>query len=175
MAALFEQNILLTITSISSIVIAVTSLFLSMLVSRSQQRHRELSVRPVLQFGVDTSVERTALTLHNYGLGPAEVSAIRVFLDGEPLGDGIKVLLPAFSRIFGPVNWATVVLARREEAVALLWRDRKDGEDWPALQDEFRRTFENAVIEVEYKDLYGRRMPSHRLRIGDHSPPQGTR
>ena len=69
------------------IVIALAALLFSVTEARRGREHDRLSVRPEL--GIDYELNRSdsKVSIVNFGLGPARVQRVELFLSGEPIKD----------------------------------------------------------------------------------------
>lgn len=78
-----------TIVACAATVIAMGSLYVSVVQSRLSMRHNRQSVRPLLQLRRirDGVAHQAGINLVNAGLGPAIVTVTQVYLDGEYIGE----------------------------------------------------------------------------------------
>ncbi|WP_405881878.1 hypothetical protein OG762_26605 [Streptomyces sp. NBC_01136] len=86
------------VTAGAATVIALGSLYVSIVQSRLSMRHNKQSVRPLLQQRQirDRVAHRAGIELINAGLGPAIVTRTLVYLDGEHIGQWTR---PTFERV----------------------------------------------------------------------------
>jgi len=76
-----------TIVAICAVVVAAAALVVSVSEARATRKHNRYSVRPILKLTTTFPVGKKAgLILSNSGLGPADVTASSLSLDGEELG-----------------------------------------------------------------------------------------
>jgi len=70
-----------TIVSFSAIIVAVASIFISTWQGMETRRHNRLSVRPKLEIHFYINKQDFGYSLHNNGLGPANIIDHKVFLN----------------------------------------------------------------------------------------------
>ncbi|WP_329174182.1 hypothetical protein [Streptomyces sp. NBC_01477] len=139
-------------------VIALGSLWVSVVQSRSTIRHNRQSVRPLIQVRqVRLKPDRRAgLLAVNAGLGPALVTSTEVYYDGTHLG---QWNLSAFHHVFAgaprePVISAlftgSTLLPGNKTYLLLLdpFDDTTDAWFWEIVANRLR-------IEIHYESLYG--------------------
>jgi hypothetical protein len=77
-----------TVIAVCAVIIAATSLAVSVYEARATRKHNRYSVRPVLELGIWFKPgDISGLFLSNSGLGPAAVTNSSLSFDGVPLGE----------------------------------------------------------------------------------------
>jgi hypothetical protein len=74
-----------TILSVSAITIAFASICISLWEGSETRRHNRLSVRPKLEVVFNAGKETFGYTVDNNGLGPAMITGMDLFVDGEKI------------------------------------------------------------------------------------------
>lgn len=147
-----------TLMAGSATVIALGSLWVSVVQSRSTIRHNRESVRPLVQLRQVRSARdhRAGLLAVNAGIGPALVTRTEVYLDGTHLGQWNLTTFrhvfadspqePSISALFtGSVlpSGHTTYLLRLDP-----YDDTADSWFWDVVANRLR-------IEIHYESLYG--------------------
>jgi hypothetical protein len=152
------------ILSVSAIVIALTSVAVSIWEGHETRLHNRLSVRP--RIGINGDVENTTfgLVLENNGLGPAVVRDYVLLLDGKPFEKkgfgGLDVLLDSLGlggrlAAKGPIGPGSTVPAGGRENLFYLKREPSD--DLMAVISEMEKRLR---VQVRYASMYGERLES---------------
>lgn len=145
-------------TAVATVVMAVCALVTSLWQGYTMQQHNKLSLRPYLEFEVNTDpvdVERTRLEVYvnNNGLGPAEVTSMDIRLQDKVLTSAHQIW-PAMGTdikkgCFGAGNVQRFYKVDDKQMVI-----RAD--DTCALTKAQLDTLLNSLsITLEYRSLYG--------------------
>jgi len=146
-----------TVIAVCAVVIAGAALLVSVSEARATRKHNQYSVRPILKLTTTFPVGKKAgLILSNSGLGPADVTASSLSLDGEELGafdertvnkvrDRLSVRPSAFT--LGEQNFLKTDFDR-----FLLSVEPYDREQHKEFHDFIRHRLR---VEIWYDSLYG--------------------
>ncbi|WP_369482952.1 hypothetical protein [Streptomyces sp. BF23-18] len=147
-----------SVTAAAATLIALGSLYVSIVQSRLNVIHNKHSVRPLLQQRQikDGVARQSGIELINAGLGPAIVTRTQVYLDGEHIGTWTRSV---FDRVLGQTRdgvqkyglpGGTVILAGQSVFLLRLAPfDRDQDSDFGDL------VLRRLRIEVHYESLYG--------------------
>ncbi|MGW7362047.1 hypothetical protein ACWGI8_01135 [Streptomyces sp. NPDC054841] len=147
-----------TIVAGAATVIAMGSLYVSVVQSRLSMRHNRQSVRPLLQLRQirDGVAHQAGIELINAGLGPAIVTRTLVYLDGEYIGEWAR---PIFDRVLAQapdgvqkfaLSGGAVLLSG--QSVFLLRLAPFDRDQHAEFGDLILRRLR---FEIRYESLYG--------------------
>jgi hypothetical protein len=145
-----------SITAICAIIIALASLFVTIMEARISRDYSRQSVRPVLQLVRVYGDRRTGLKIRNVGLGPAVIVSTAVRLDGNPVGSwdretftrlvGANKPVPALSSLYDKA----VIPAGDEQFLMYIDPFSRKRHSW------FWQLLAHRLdLEVRYESLYG--------------------
>ncbi|MGW8888235.1 hypothetical protein [Streptomyces sp. NPDC055749] len=147
-----------TIVAGAATVIALGSLYVSVVQSRLSMRHNRQSVRPLLQLRRirDGVAHQAGIKLINAGLGPAIVTRTLVYFDGEYIGEWD---IQSFGRVLaqapdGVQKYALSggAVLTSGQSVFLLRLAPFDRDQHAEFDDLIRRRLR---FEIHYESLYG--------------------
>ena len=147
-----------TILSASAIVMAFTSICVSVWTGVEARSHNRLSVRPHLELAFNAGSRSLGYTLVNNGLGPARIKSLRITMDGEEISSssfsGYDGLLQAMGKtsadlVYDAVGAGTVMPSGDSRKILALKHDGAAGQD-SLLTAVFTRT----AVEIAYESMY---------------------
>ncbi len=152
------------LTAIVALIVASISLVTAITTALIQRRHNHNSVTPIAEFIVGDYEDHIEVSLTNRGTGPL---IIRWFI-ATRLGESKKSLVehmhtPALEGI----GWSTFTgdlggrtLAPSDTKKIILLRGDESDTHFQNYRDEVRRILKDALVEVNFTDIYGRRFPA---------------
>jgi hypothetical protein len=146
-----------TVIAACAVVVAVASLAVSMYEVRAARTHNRRSVQPLLGLRTRFPAGATAgLRLSNSGLGPAKITASKLVLDGELLGDFSRSTVDRLRDTLSVRPHATTLGGQpfldTSYEQFLLSVDSYD----PSRHHEFRELIEHRLrVEIQYESIYG--------------------
>lgn len=153
-------------TAIGTVLMALCALLTSFWQGYQLQRHNKLSVRPVLQFEINTGATNSGsqvsfnMWLLNNGLGPANVTEASIWLGDKKL-NSTQELWPALG-VSLPANCTGSGALRRFYKVGdrqLVFRTNNDCYIDKAVAERIEKELK---LEVVYESLYGE---SYQMRL----------
>lgn len=146
-------------TAVATVVMAICALVTSLWQGYTMQQHNKLSLRPYLEFELNTDqvdAEHTgvSLFLNNNGLGPAEVTSLQIRLRDKELTNtdqiwlalGVDVNKGCFGsghvQRFYKVDDRQMVMRATDGACVL-------------TKKQLNELLDNIAITLEYRSLYG--------------------
>lgn len=140
-------------TALSSMLVAACALMISLWQGYSMQQHNKLSLRPYLETELNYNEDGSwDLYINNNGVGPAEVTEVRWFADGEEYGDH-RSFLHALGEDSGCYAIGGITRFYKVSDQQIVYRTL--GESCFKTLDEFQALLARLAIVVEYQSLYG--------------------
>ncbi len=146
-------------TAVATVVMAVCALVTSLWQGYTMQQHNKLSLRPYLEFEVNTDpvdAEHTRLLMYvnNNGLGPAEVTSLKIRLNDTVLTNAHQVW-PALGvdlskGCFGAGNVGRFYKVDDKQMVI-----RAADDPCVLNKTQLNALLNNISIKLEYRSLYG--------------------
>jgi hypothetical protein len=147
-----------TVTAICATAVASASFVVTVQQGRASRRHNHQSVRPVLQIWNENRIGgRTGMSLENHGLGPAFVTAARVWLDGVHLGHwgyeamtALRAELQSRPRAveMNRMPWILPVATSRSLLYVESFDNVRQGDLWDLIENRL-------AVEFVYESVYG--------------------
>lgn len=160
------------VVSISAIIIAMASIFITLWQGIEMRNHNRLSVRPNLELVYNVDSETFGYQLENKGLGPAIICNKTIYIDStEAISSGFSGLDSILSSLeLGDrkMNHAGLGKGRsiRSEEKVNLFRFNFLPED--DKEQVMKNLYMRLAIEIEYESMYGEKFT---CRIpGDFKP-----
>ena len=151
-----------SIAAVLSSITALIALGLSTYGIISQRKHNRLSVRPVAYFTIGNYENDIYVKLRNYGTGPLVVGKLTVAAERE-----YPNLIDATVSKVGPLIWSDFVeniegrtIPGGEAIVLLRYRPRLENRNDIDDREKLRAALSKVSIQVEYKDIYGKKQDS---------------
>ncbi len=150
------------VIAICALFVSVFSVCLGAWTAFVQRKHMRLSVKPIATIPVADYENRVGVFLQNKGLGPMRVVSLKVANHDKKVHDNIKSHMPAlegdiiWSNFYDSVDGAFLEPGKRFEL--LLLEGNMNSEEYNNSRDKVRKILCGLTIEIEYEDLYGKRM-----------------
>ncbi|MBN2093380.1 hypothetical protein JW964_27395 [candidate division KSB1 bacterium] len=147
------------ILSISAIVIALTSVCISIWEGMETRKHNRLSVRPKLEIVFSTTKDDFGYVLVNKGLGPAIISDRKIYIDGEEMKEnGFTGFDDLISKLNLGQRHVTAIgttgpgkMLRAGESEKIIKLEILPGDN---LEKLLRAIYKRVEIEVSYVSMY---------------------
>jgi hypothetical protein len=144
-----------------ALIFSVVAIWISMRNARAQERHNELTVRPLAEVTVADFEDSVRVKLLNNGTGPMILKAITVSDGKDALSNLIDWMpdLPHgrawtnFSK-----NFASRTLAAGSELVLVELTEMEDEVGFARCRDVVREALSPLTVNVEYMDIYNNTM-----------------
>lgn len=155
------------ISTYASLFVATLALFTSLWQGHTSRKHNILMVKPLLEghSSHDKNNSTYSLEIRNDGLGPAIITAARIYRDGKLVeGEGPTIIDQAMTGVEGCelINreffWTRfIVPAGKKIDLLLVKHDRK-------IQDMDAYLGRILDLEIDYEDAYGNKCETYRTR-----------
>lgn len=141
--------------SILSIVLTFTSLWI-------QRRHNYKSLTPIASLPVGDYENLIQVKIKNTGVGPLIVKSFKVS-SKKATNNNIITFMPETPN---GIHWETfyndldgLCITPKEAATIIKLSGDPEDQNFSKYRDEVRKALSELSIEVEYKDIYNRKMP----------------
>ncbi len=148
------------IISISAIIIAIASIFISVWQGLETRKHNRLSVRPNLEIHFTASNEGFGYSLINTGLGPAMITKRNIIIEGIK-GQDLRINeIPELLDIndltfsYGPTDQGASILAGEKRDLILF----KLNSEETRFRNLLNEVPEKLIFRIEYRSMYGEKL-----------------
>lgn len=160
------MDIFSLITNYVGLIIALAAFFVSfssMYISRkslkTQEKHNQLSVKPIGKISLDDYEDQVSITIKNSGSGPMIIKSIETF-------DNMTKKKYPIEWMPNEITWRTfdedleecAIRPGKHETLLCYELDSDDG-DSIRERDEIRKLLSRLTIRIEYMDIYGQEQP----------------
>lgn len=158
-------------TAIAALFVSITSIVIAIVNIAMQRAHNRKSVFPIGHISVGDYERRVSVRLRNEGVGPMIIEKAIVTRENgsEQAKSAILDFLPDLPDGY---LWTTFVgdisgraISAGDEIVLVSLEGDQNDVDFIAAREMTREALSNLTIGVDYKNIYGERMPSVSRRL----------
>src|SRR2546423_9420200 len=151
------------LAAVCALFVSFLSILLTVYTSWLQRRHNFKSLTPIASIPVGDYEDRLEVKLRHPGVAPLIVERFTAS-DENQQESNIISWMPELPK---GIYWRTftsdidgLCIPPNQDAVLVQLAGDSDDEDFALFRDEVRRALSRLTVRVEYKDIYGRRMPT---------------
>lgn len=152
-----------------ALLLSVTSIFVAAISLIIQRQHNRKSVMPIGKFEASDYEDSLSVTIKNSGVGPLIIESVEI---SQPNGQSTDNLIEVMPNMPSSLCWSGFAcnlegdtVLPGEELELLKLEGHPSDPEFAQFRDQVRKKLSSLVATLEYKDIYGTKMPGFQIEL----------
>ena len=159
-----NTNQVIAFAAIFALILTFISILITAISVSLQRKHNKQSVKPILNIILADYENRISVMLQNKGLGPLTIEHFYVLKDEKKIENNLIDCMPDLP---DKLMWKHFIkdfngkaLTASEKISGLTLSGDVNDNNFCTYRDEVRKRLSLLTVKVDYKDIYGKNMPT---------------